>query len=985
MANLTDYVLDKGGPWWDQFSADAYRNNRLMLAWNGDYVKLRGELRVRITFYADNITVGPNDEFRPHPHKVYSYVLHIPPNHTWEYRMQEGGELDARLGTNNGYDLVIEPAGAEIATEFIGPSETDIPCNFGVTDISRLANFFPSPCEPCPPGVSVGLPPGSTPIRAVPAAKGGCIRPRFFNGMFITSEDMETLLRWTRLKQQMQNRAMGQGVVWGLNVDRDGHHIRVHPGYAVDCCGHDLVVTTPYCVDISTLLRDPVAVPGLEGEGPHRMHLLLEYQECPEEPRPVHGDPCSPEVNRCEMSRIRETVRLRLVPPRDYRAEGPLNTFLQAIEAIVGEVPWLDSLFPDSWTGPVESELTEVPFRIEIGATMIEGDDPSEIESVVDWDSIRPSRTRAEVLGPVTGGEYRNLGVVYGSRNIRIRFIADPGQVFLGGAIRDAQNGQLVSVSFPTNTIEGVIQPDSPLWEEVEENRSWELAATYSIEELCVGTIVASDHAALTVISSTIEIHASQIRSVESITMVSATLTAQPAQMRVEAVEPTPWPCFSEACSGGEDPLFPAPPPWLYGDPLQPRPTDWRSVALTIVYRFLLWHLRNYRDGMPQPDVEEAWSAAGHLLRPFLNAFYNGAEDNGPLESGIDALRRLLCAWCESFLYPGPQCAEEPHGVVVGCVSIAGGDIVTINPWGGRRHVLHAPLLAHLGEQLGITAPDVLASRVMAMVCCLGGLRPSADVSSGHFSRVPEGLRAVFREMGIGAAQPIVARHVSLDFPGFVETAVRSLVRPSAVGPETRFVRYELADSPGISFIAPETGEMPETAGPTSDRERERVIISRHVEESAEDIPPLLEEAAIELTSAALDVFPIRIREENPVREPLLNARILTAGSVLRHAPSEIYTRIAASREPRAVNEVVNENRRLAAQIAHLITRSISRFSRDNEVVSPDELARDENRADFVDVVAEELRAAEGVPEVPTALVDAVVKRTLKRLVSRRE
>ena len=164
----------------------------------------------------------------------------------------------------------------------------------------------------------------------MPAA-GGCVRPRFFNGMFITREDLETQLRYLRIKNQLQRRADGEGVVWGLGLGRDGTAVCVQPGYAVDCCGNDLTVTSVYKVDAATLLSDPAVCNLITGEQ-QCMSLLLEYLECPEQPRPVHGgDPCSGQSPGCEMSRVRETVRLRLVPTRDYQPSGPIQRFLDII------------------------------------------------------------------------------------------------------------------------------------------------------------------------------------------------------------------------------------------------------------------------------------------------------------------------------------------------------------------------------------------------------------------------------------------------------------------------------------------------------------------------------------------------------------------------------------------------------------------------------------------------------------------------------
>src|SRR5205085_886806 len=56
--------------------------------------------------------------------------------------------------------------------------------------------------------------------------------------------------RYWRMKRRLTNRALGQGVVWGLRLrwDHEHHRFLLGPGYAIDCCGNDLVVESGYDV-----------------------------------------------------------------------------------------------------------------------------------------------------------------------------------------------------------------------------------------------------------------------------------------------------------------------------------------------------------------------------------------------------------------------------------------------------------------------------------------------------------------------------------------------------------------------------------------------------------------------------------------------------------------------------------------------------------------------------------------------------------------
>ena len=80
----------------------------------------------------------------------------------------------------------------------------------------------------CPPGSLVG----------------GLRRTRFFDGMFLTQADLENEQVYWRMKRRLTNRALGTGIVWGLKVSFDPKTqiVSLTPGYALDCCGNDLIV-----------------------------------------------------------------------------------------------------------------------------------------------------------------------------------------------------------------------------------------------------------------------------------------------------------------------------------------------------------------------------------------------------------------------------------------------------------------------------------------------------------------------------------------------------------------------------------------------------------------------------------------------------------------------------------------------------------------------------------------------------------------------
>jgi hypothetical protein len=86
------------------------------------------------------------------------------------------------------------------------------------------------------------------------------LRPRFFPGQLLTDGDLGLLEEYMVAKNRLHNRALwGQGVVCGLDVQCDpcgGGKVVVQPGYAINCCGDDIVVPCPEEVDLVALVRD---------------------------------------------------------------------------------------------------------------------------------------------------------------------------------------------------------------------------------------------------------------------------------------------------------------------------------------------------------------------------------------------------------------------------------------------------------------------------------------------------------------------------------------------------------------------------------------------------------------------------------------------------------------------------------------------------------------------------------------------------------
>lgn len=162
---------------------------------------------------------------------------------------------------------------------------------------------------------------GGSPGRVLGGASA-FVRPRFFGGMLLTEDDLRAIDEYTVSKRRLTNRYMfGSGVVCGLDVDCDPCKpgwLTVSPGYALDCCGNDIVVGCPEQLDALSLLSDLSKREGLDcgdpcDRQPDRTYLLVvSYTEQPTDPvAPYMQDDCA--VGDCDFSRVREGYRFELV------------------------------------------------------------------------------------------------------------------------------------------------------------------------------------------------------------------------------------------------------------------------------------------------------------------------------------------------------------------------------------------------------------------------------------------------------------------------------------------------------------------------------------------------------------------------------------------------------------------------------------------------------------------------------------------------
>jgi hypothetical protein len=166
----------------------------------------------------------------------------------------------------------------------------------------------------------------------------GVLRPNFFAGQLLTEDDLQQITVYQNGKRQLTNRyVFGTGVVCGFTVAPAGPampgSVIVQPGYALDCCGNDIVLSCPFTIDVNAMIRaagldcgDPCAD---AGDKPRKYFLYVKYTEVPSEP----VSPYSPDgTTTCVNTRVQESCSFELrCPPQKPKLAADLAARLRQI------------------------------------------------------------------------------------------------------------------------------------------------------------------------------------------------------------------------------------------------------------------------------------------------------------------------------------------------------------------------------------------------------------------------------------------------------------------------------------------------------------------------------------------------------------------------------------------------------------------------------------------------------------------------------
>lgn len=191
------------------------------------------------------------------------------------------------------------------------------------------------------------------------------VRPRFFCGQLLFDDDLAAMVQWAAGRLGLQRYRDGWGVACGLDVRRDPQRplrVIVGPGYAVSCCGDDIVVCDETALDLSGALggdpcATPVPVPPPTTAGPtspaaavaqmrreltstpaattaaeqpgREVDIVVRFAEREAEPRASLRHSDCVQAPDCEPARIRETFELAWIPAEEDPGKAASDAWCQ--------------------------------------------------------------------------------------------------------------------------------------------------------------------------------------------------------------------------------------------------------------------------------------------------------------------------------------------------------------------------------------------------------------------------------------------------------------------------------------------------------------------------------------------------------------------------------------------------------------------------------------------------------------------------------
>ncbi len=714
------------------------------------------------------------------------------------------------------------------------------------------------------------------------AFDGGLSRAAFFDGMVLNADDLLREQSYWRGKRRLTNRALGHGVVWGLGAQWDERTRRfcLAPGYALGCCGDDLVVSCAQTVDekalidrcsadFRRLLAHASGAGGLcdeaaQPDGPIEACLLLEYVECAEAPRAAIEDDCdSGQDIPCRYGAVRETTRLRLVPPPCPPGPGAIAAFCERIEAIRASLEGT----PGAVIEPLQLQPAPAA-RLSLaylGAGVVGGANTlAAADGELAWEA---GATASLALAGVSGGPPAAL---------RVGLEPPPGCVFVEltvGAVAKA----------PAEALMGAFQTYTPPPGAANEVKVLAHAAPL------FGT--QPGWRAVVTLRVTPAGNGSGNGSGNGVTLTATIDSLEQEDTRAD--------CASLLAGG----LL-----WRDGAACTGRTLALAGLCGWFVSQLGTAACGPAADEEPSAEQQARMLAAWSICRLAWRGLF-GLDPALAPEAGLEkCLRQLFRAWCEGLVYKGPRCDGEAHGVVLGTLQLSPkGRVLCFDAWQHRRHVLTGPLLTHWGAQIGLAPPDQSVARLASWICCVARtpLTPPEDLEWPDLAtlQLPGGVLATGRDFAVndraeGAVASAVKQVGGRDFVGELLGMLLGGTRPTLAGTDEFSV---LTSGPGgLSLLAPRraAAQAPAAAAPAAAAKAEALMAE--IGMAGATVSPASRRVLRDFVAAYAESLPLTLlkpRPELPTFEPTVGALdaagIRSVAELLALGPQAALDRVA--------------------------------------------------------------------------------------------
>jgi hypothetical protein len=308
---------------------------------------------------------------------------------------------------------------------------------------------------------------------------------------------------------------------------------------------------------------------------------------------------------------------------------------------------------------------------------------------------------------------------------------------------------------------------------------------------------------------------------------------------------------------------------------------------------------------------------------------------------------------------------------------VEGGALRMVDPWGGRRWVMHYPLLAHWGKQFGIAPPDALASKFFDMICCVAhaypargdntpmltpGAVPGMNMMANHVSVVPLGASTLVFDQPMNVPSHMAhagvspERTVAVNPIEFVSRVVEALTTGpgGARAAGGGFIHYTVIGIPELNFVTPAAAtESPAGAAPSRQpaagapgsagrgghlAEFVRGAIASRAKPTA--VPALLRSFAETLTRGLLSALPIDVETdaERALRETLTAADIPSIAALLDRDADRIHVDVLGRANAAGLARILAANEERASAVATRVGDTVLELASEGRLVSRDDL-----------------------------------------------